>query len=80
VFGSPPGDGDRHDAERRYNANYAGLTGLRHHDHRFEWDRATFARWAGQVATDYGYTVEISGIGDVDPDRGAPTQLAVFTA
>jgi hypothetical protein len=63
-----------------YNANYAGLTGLRHHDHRFEWDRASFARWADSVATDHGYTVEITGIGDPDEVLGAPTQLAIFTA
>jgi 3' terminal RNA ribose 2'-O-methyltransferase Hen1 len=61
-----------------YNANYDGLTGMRHHDHRFEWDRPTFARWAGTVAADHGYTVEIGGIGDVDEALGAPTQLAIF--
>jgi hypothetical protein len=63
-----------------YNPNYAGLTGMRHHDHRFEWDRATFARWAAAVATDHGYTVEVSGIGDADAALGAPTQMAVFTS
>ena len=63
-----------------YNANYAGLTGMRHHDHRFEWDRATFARWAAQVADDFGYTVAIGGIGAQDETLGAPTQLAVFSA
>jgi hypothetical protein len=62
-----------------YNANYTGLTGMRHHDHRFEWDRATFARWAAAVAADHGYTVEVTGVGDADPALGAPTQLAVFT-
>jgi 3' terminal RNA ribose 2'-O-methyltransferase Hen1 len=62
-----------------YNANYAGLHGMRHHDHRFEWDRPTFARWATDVAAAYGYTVEIDGIGTADAALGAPTQLAVFT-
>ena len=62
-----------------YNANYAGLAGMRHHDHRFEWDRAAFTRWAAAIAAEHGYTVEITGIGDADPVLGAPTQLAVFT-
>jgi 3' terminal RNA ribose 2'-O-methyltransferase Hen1 len=61
-----------------YNALYEGLTGARHADHRFEWTRAEFAAWAERVATTYGYTVDISGIGDVDPDCGQPTQLAVL--
>jgi 3' terminal RNA ribose 2'-O-methyltransferase Hen1 len=62
-----------------YNATYEGLTGMRHHDHRFEWDRATFAGWAGGVAAAYRYTVAVSGVGDADEVHGAPTQLAVFT-
>jgi 3' terminal RNA ribose 2'-O-methyltransferase Hen1 len=61
-----------------YNVRYEGLTGMRHHDHRFEWDRATFAAWAQAVAADHGYTVTLSGIGADDAEVGAPTQLAVF--
>ena len=64
---------------REYNALYEGLAGLRHPDHRFEWDRAQFAEWTGRVAAAYGYSVERGGIGAVDEDRGTPTQLAVFT-
>jgi hypothetical protein len=61
-----------------YNVQYEGLHGLRHHDHRFEWDRATFTRWATDVATTYGYSVDISGVGEADAALGAPTQLAIF--
>lgn len=60
-----------------YNANYE-LAGMRHPDHRFEWTRAEFGDWASRVAEAHGYTVEVSGIGEVDPERGAPTQMAVF--
>lgn len=62
-----------------YNALYPELTGMRHADHRFEWDRAQFAAWAGEVATRHGYDVRHEGIGDSDPERGTPTQMAVFT-
>ncbi|HCB06907.1 MAG TPA: 3' terminal RNA ribose 2'-O-methyltransferase Hen1 [Nocardioides bacterium] len=61
-----------------YNQLYAGLTGARHADHRFEWTRAEFAAWAERVAAAYGYTVEVSGIGDPDEVLGQPTQLGVF--
>ena len=39
-----------------YNVRYEGLTGLRHHDHRFEWDRAAFAPGRTATAAAYGYT------------------------
>ena len=61
-----------------YNANYEGLSGMRHPDHRFEWTRADFAGWAQRVAGEHGYRVEFTGIGEQDPERGTPTQLAVF--
>ena len=51
----------------------------RHRDHRFEWDRATFAAWAHEVATTYGYAVSLHGIGPEHERLGAPTQAAVFT-
>lgn len=63
-----------------YNVRYEGLTGMRHHDHRFEWNRATFAAWCAGVAADHGYSVDVTGVGDADSDVGAPTQLAVFTS
>ena len=62
-----------------YNVRYEGLVGMRHPDHRFEWTRAEFQRWADHVADSYGYTVEIRGIGDVDDTLGHPTQMAIFT-
>ena len=62
-----------------YNPRYEGLTGLRHHDHRFEWSRAEFTTWCDGVARRYGYAVEHRGVGDPDPELGQPTQLAVFT-
>jgi 3' terminal RNA ribose 2'-O-methyltransferase Hen1 len=62
-----------------YNALYEGLSGLRHHDHRFEWSREAFEAWTAEVASAHGYTVAVSGVGEADAERGAPTQLAVFT-
>ncbi|WP_152361430.1 3' terminal RNA ribose 2'-O-methyltransferase Hen1 [Microlunatus speluncae] len=61
-----------------YNANYEGLSGMRHPDHRFEWSRADLAAWAQRVAGEHGYSVELTGIGEEDPEHGTPTQLAVF--
>ena len=62
-----------------FNARYEGLTGMRHPDHRFEWTRAQFQDWAQRVAAAHGYAVEFRGVGEDDPDLGAPTQLALFT-
>ncbi|TDC34713.1 3' terminal RNA ribose 2'-O-methyltransferase Hen1 [Micromonospora sp. KC213] len=64
-----------------YNVRYEGLGAgrFRHPDHRFEWTRAEFADWVEGVAARYGYAATISGIGDDDPEVGAPTQLAVLT-
>lgn len=64
-----------------YNALFETLPEGRHRhsDHRFEWTRAEFGEWAGGVARRRGYTVRHLPIGPVDAERGAPTQLAVFT-
>ncbi len=64
-----------------YNSRYETMTegSLRHRDHRFEWTRAEFAAWCEDVGRTHGYAVRVRGVGDVDPDVGAPTQLAVFT-
>lgn len=64
-----------------YNALYPGLAAgaMRHPDHRFEWTRAEFAAWTDRVGGEFGYSAAISPVGSVDPDRGAPTQLAVFS-
>jgi 3' terminal RNA ribose 2'-O-methyltransferase Hen1 len=62
-----------------YNVRFATMTTpLRHADHRFEWTRAEFAAWCGQVAERYGYQVEVRGVGEDDPEVGAPTQMGVF--
>ncbi|MER6580478.1 3' terminal RNA ribose 2'-O-methyltransferase Hen1 [Nonomuraea sp. NPDC001023] len=62
-----------------HNVRYEFLTGLRHPDHRFEWTRAEFAAWAGQVAARYGYHVAVEPVGEDDPEVGPPTQMGVFT-
>ncbi|MDR1657392.1 MAG: 3' terminal RNA ribose 2'-O-methyltransferase Hen1 [Deltaproteobacteria bacterium] len=65
---------------REYNVNYFSLKDqLRHRDHRFEWDRQEFGKWAASVAQTYGYTVRLSGIGDLDESAGQPTQIGVFS-
>lgn len=51
---------------------------FRHPGHRFEWDRARFARWAAGVARRNGYAVSFGGVGPDHPAFGAPTQLAEF--
>lgn len=51
----------------------------RHRDHRFEWTRAEFRDWAGQIGAEYGYTVSFAAVGPDDPDVGPPTQLALFS-
>jgi 3' terminal RNA ribose 2'-O-methyltransferase Hen1 len=64
-----------------YNVKYAALSAgsMRHPDHRFEWTREELADWAGRVATTFGYTFTISGIGPEDDAVGCPSQLVVFT-
>ena len=64
-----------------FNVRYPNLAAgaLRHPDHRFEWTRAEFGAWASRVATAYGYAVSFRPVGDVDPDLGPSTQLALFT-
>jgi len=52
---------------------------FRHGDHRFEWKRAEFEGWASGIAERFGYGVRFKPVGPVDAERGAPTQMAVFT-
>jgi 3' terminal RNA ribose 2'-O-methyltransferase Hen1 len=63
-----------------YNVRYPSLASghFRHSDHRFEWTRREFADWAEGVASRTGYTVEYRTVGEVDPEVGSPTQLALF--
>ena len=65
---------------REYNVNFErlGANGLRHGDHRFEWSRDEFAAWSRGIGERYGYSCEISGIGQQDRALGHPTQMAVF--
>ena len=65
---------------REYNVKFEGMPegALRHRDHRFEWTRAEFAAWAERVAADHGYRVDFHPIGELDPEFGPPTQMAVF--
>ena len=65
------------------NAEYNPLFGLapgefRDSDHRFEWNRDKFRQWANGVARRNGYRVRTGGIGETDPEFGAPTQTAWF--
>lgn len=66
------------------NAEFNPLLGVpahrfRHPDHRFEWDRARFRRWAGRVAGAAGYRVRFADIAGQHPDLGGASQMAVFT-
>lgn len=47
-------------------------------DHRFEWGRDRFRRWAEGVAQRNGYSVSATGIGPEHPRYGSPSQLAEF--
>jgi len=64
-----------------YNVKWETLPAgkLRHRDHRFEWTRAEFQRWATRVAERFGYSVRFLPVGPVDEIVGSPTQMAVFS-
>lgn len=64
-----------------YNVRFPGLPAgaFRHRDHRFEWTREQFRTWADRVASTHGYAVTYEPVGEVDPQVGAPTQMAIFT-
>lgn len=66
---------------KEYNVNYEAMqeNDLRHGDHRFEWTRAEFRAWTEHICERFGYSCELSGIGDNDEQYGAPTQMGVFT-
>ena len=65
---------------RDWNATIPALADgqFRHRDHRFEWTRNEFSGWTAHVGESFGYSVELSGIGDEHETHGAPTQMAVF--
>ncbi len=67
------------------NAEFNPLLGvpshrLRHPDHRFEWDRARFQRWARGVADRNGYQAVCRDSAGRHPILGGASQMAVFTA
>ncbi|GLS17467.1 3' terminal RNA ribose 2'-O-methyltransferase Hen1 [Labrys miyagiensis] len=64
-----------------YNALFENLRAgaFRHPDHRFEWTRAEMQAWATGIEARYGYRAEHSGLGEADPQHGAPSQMVVFT-
>ncbi|KAK9267391.1 hypothetical protein L1049_009816 [Liquidambar formosana] len=52
---------------------------FRNHDHKFEWTREQFNRWASDLATRHNYCVEFSGVGgSADREPGFASQVAVF--
>lgn len=65
---------------REYNVRFAGLPAgdFRHRDHRFEWTRAEFEDWAGEIAGTFGYGVRFLPVGPEDEAVGSPTQMAIF--
>ena len=63
-----------------YNVKFEQLPAgkLRHLDHRFEWTRSEFQHWAQEICSNYKYSVEFGSIGEIDPEVGSPTQMAIF--
>jgi SAM-dependent methyltransferase len=63
-----------------YNMRFEGMAPgqMRHADHRFEWTRAEFRGWCGDIESRFGYRADISGIGEEDAEVGHPSQMAVF--
>ncbi|KLO17154.1 hypothetical protein SCHPADRAFT_900941 [Schizopora paradoxa] len=59
---------------------------FRHADHKFEWTPDEFRRWCEDAASEWGYTVEVGGVGRAneedpwgrDEDLGWATQVATF--
>ncbi len=51
---------------------------FRHPDHRFEWDRARFQRWARGIAQRHAYSLRHRDIGGVHPLYGGASQMALF--
>jgi len=65
------------------NAEFNRLLGvpphrMRHRDHRFEWDRATFRRWCARATQGTGYTASFRDVAGHHPDLGGASQMAVL--
>ena len=65
---------------RDYNVRWPALPAgrFRHRDHRFEWSREEFHRWAEGIAARFAYSVRYLPVGEEDPEVGAPTQMGIF--
>lgn len=63
-----------------YNIKYENLSAgkFRHNDHRFEWTRKEFEKWATTIADKHNYEVRFAPVGDWDEEVGAPSQMGVF--
>jgi hypothetical protein len=57
-----------------YNVKFETLPAgqFRHRDHRFEWTRERFQKWANGIGERFGYTVECKPVGEEDQQVGAP--------
>ncbi len=66
---------------REYNVKWETLPAghMRHRDHRFEWTRTEFQRWATTVSERFGYRVRFLPVGPEDAEVGSPTQMGVFS-
>lgn len=65
---------------RDYNPVYGlGPDELRHPDHRFEWGRLKFRRWAQGVAGRRNYDAVMLDIGEPHWELGPPTQMVLFS-
>ncbi|GAA4925380.1 3' terminal RNA ribose 2'-O-methyltransferase Hen1 [Mucilaginibacter defluvii] len=64
-----------------YNVRFADYQEgkMRHNDHRFEWTRKEFESWGTDLAVKYNYNVIFKPVGEVDPEVGALSQMAVFS-
>lgn len=73
VFTTPNAD---------FNVLFPGLSGFRHHDHKFEWSREQFQSWANNLIVRYpNYRVSFEGIGKGPAgteEYGCCSQAAVF--
>nr|XP_020472742.1 small RNA 2'-O-methyltransferase isoform X2 [Monopterus albus] len=58
------------------------ISRFRHSDHKFEWTRAEFRSWAQKVCLDFGYEVELTGVGQAPSGQqervGFCSQIGVF--
>lgn len=66
---------------RDFNVLFPDPIKLRNFDHKFEWTRLEFQKWAEKVCLDYGYTAAFTGVGlyDTRPELGYCTQIALFS-